>query len=202
MRATLLHARNGETVTTRRINRFTKTSSGQQHENGVVTICFDCAWVGRERAAVKAAKAAKFNYRLEQILSSHGGAAAVVGSYSERRRSGVTKQQNDTDDYNIPTTDESRTGDGVRTAVRSWGSHNGGGSSSTLEPEAEQQLGRRRAARGTAGSKGTLHWSGKEEPVAGVQLERLPRENVQRLAGALQFHSAIPQCNSTHSLMI
>ena len=87
----------------------------------------------------KAAKAAKFNYRLEQsestittilhdtplllgmmlrgclwvVLSSHGGAAAVVGSYSSTEQ----RQQEEEEAENYAM-DESRTGDGSRTAVR------------------------------------------------------------------------------------
>lgn len=63
----------------------------------------------QERQKVRAAKARAFNYRLEQILSSHGGAAAVTIGHNQ-----------------IP-------GDGARAAVRSWDSHG-----VESEPESQQ----------------------------------------------------------------
>lgn len=77
--------------------------------------------VAEEKRLVKAAKARAFNYRLEQILSAHGGAAAVVvgsGSASGRHYTD--------DDSNLIL------GDGARVAVRGWDNH---GPESESHPE-------------------------------------------------------------------
>ena len=77
--------------------------------------------VAEEKRLIKAAKAKAFNYRLEQILSAHGGAAAVVVG------SGSAGGRHYTDDGSSLIL-----GDGARAAVRGWGSHG-------AEPEPREQ---------------------------------------------------------------
>jgi hypothetical protein len=97
-----------------------------------------------ERRLTKAAKAKAFNYRLEQILSTHGGAAAVV------------------------------VGSDARAAVRGWDSQR-----QDPEPHTEQT-----DISGVSWpGENRLHWSGAERQMSGLQMSRLPTENLQRLAG-------------------
>ena len=95
-----------------------------------------------ERRLTKAAKAKAFNYRLEQILSAHGGAAAVV------------------------------VGNGAQSAVRSWDS------------QCQDLTGTEQADNnGVSWREKRLHWSGEERKMSGLRMSRLPKENLQRLAG-------------------
>lgn len=122
--------------------------------------------LAKERRVAKEAKARAFNYRLERILSAHGGAAAVVVG-----RDSLATSLELSDDNSIASNGQI-SNDGARTAVRSWNSH-GVDQESGSRPEHTSKYGARRSD--------NLHWSGEQQQIRRVRSGR--KGTLQQLAG-------------------